>query len=494
MGIAAKGEHSCEKNQIKYPAKLSRILRPRQKLGDNVGSTTKEQQHFSVELHRVVVRHSPTQANSLRLSRLETRPGMGSNRRTIRNPKGCSPLTASCLTHAASHILEAPEIVEGCASPPKPTVYPGSFGSIPALNSLFRPILASFGSIPVLFSRHRKSSRDAPHRPNQRCSKEVYPGSFGSIPAINSVFRPILASFGSIPVLISSAISQHVQARRIPDQSPGYYSSPGNRRRTCGHRVMNDRRRAESIRKVEESSQKNLQAKNPENSGVGTMALFITESLKHRKLISLQNPLKLQPIPTPPSSPCQGRNRPKPAKITGKPPGIPIFDLKPPTSHSNRRESRVPWVTRVHAGPLRVPFRPTTLPSRAIPFKGFLTTLSLPREEVVTVRGPISRAPPPFHHFSLTGFFVFILNFFSLFQACPGLGTFGSVHGHLDLPLRSPTNPISHRAVAGASVPTRFPETVAAEPLSGHSTRSSKPSLSTPLPLPRLLSSCIKAR
>ncbi|OWM91131.1 hypothetical protein CDL15_Pgr010161 [Punica granatum] len=71
---------------------------------------------------------------------------------------------------------------------------------------------------------------------------------------------------------------------RIPDQGPGYYSSPGNRRRTCGHRVMNDRGRAGSIGKAEESNRKNLQAKNPENSGAGTVALFITESLKHRKV------------------------------------------------------------------------------------------------------------------------------------------------------------------------------------------------------------------
>ncbi|PKI41503.1 hypothetical protein CRG98_038105 [Punica granatum] len=106
--------------------------------------------------------------------------------------------------------------------------------------------------------------------------------------------------------------------------------------------------------------------------------------------------------------------------------------------------------TRVHPDFNNVPIPPTTLPSRAIPFKGFLTTLSLPREEVVTVRGPINR-----------------------------LGTFRSVHGHLDLPLRSLTKPISHRAVAGASVPTRFLETAAAAPLSGHSTRNSKPSLAT---------------
>ncbi|PKI59330.1 hypothetical protein CRG98_020285 [Punica granatum] len=81
--------------------------------------------------------------------------------------------------------------------------------------------------------------------------------------------------------------------------------------------------------------------------------------------------------------------------------------------------------------------------------------------------------------FLFTGFLAFTPSFLSLFRVRPGLGTFGSAHGHLDLPLRSPMNPISHRAVAGASVPTRFLETAAAAPLSGHSTRSSKPSLAT---------------
>ncbi|OWM70413.1 hypothetical protein CDL15_Pgr008702 [Punica granatum] len=40
---------------------------------------------------------------------------------------------------------------------------------------------------------------------------------------------------------------------------------------------------------------------------------------------------------------------------------------------------------RVHAGPLRVPFRSTTLASRVIAFKGSLIILTLPREEVVMV-------------------------------------------------------------------------------------------------------------
>ncbi|PKI64424.1 hypothetical protein CRG98_015183 [Punica granatum] len=140
--------------------------------------------------------------------------------------------------------------------------------------------------------------------------------------------------------------------------------------------------------------------------------------------ISLKNPLKLQPIPTSSSNPCQGRNRPK------SPKNHPVF---------RRKKNQVPWVTRVHA----------------ITFKGFLTTLTLPREEVVTVRGPINRAQPP----GSTRF----LPYFPLhFQACPGLVMFRSAHGHLDLLLRSPTSPTPHRAVAGTRVPTHFPRTAAA--------------------------------
>ncbi|PKI59739.1 hypothetical protein CRG98_019915 [Punica granatum] len=61
----------------------------------------------------------------------------------------------------------------------------------------------------------------------------------------------------------------------------------------------------------------------------------------------------------------------------------------------------------------------------------------------------------------------------------PGLGTFETAHGHLDLPLRSPTSPISHRTVTGASVPTPFFPSCRNCHLSGSSTRSLKPSLAT---------------
>ncbi|PKI76741.1 hypothetical protein CRG98_002872 [Punica granatum] len=53
-----------------------------------------------------------------------------------------------------------------------------------------------------------------------------------------------------------------------------------------------------------------------------------------------------------------------------------------------------------------------------------------------------------------------------------GLGTFGSAHDHLDLPLRSPMNPTSHRAVVRASVPSRFPATT---PSPGSPTRDIQP-------------------
>ncbi|PKI74529.1 hypothetical protein CRG98_005071 [Punica granatum] len=89
-------------------------------------------------------------------------------------------------------------------------------------------------------------------------------------------------------------------------------------------------------------------------------------------------------------------------------------------------------------------------------FKGFLITLTLPREEVVTVRGPINRAQPPFTRFSLTGFHSLLPNFLSHFRVHSGLGTLGAAHGHLDPPFRSPTSPTLHRAVTGASVPTPF--------------------------------------
>ncbi|OWM71004.1 hypothetical protein CDL15_Pgr012381 [Punica granatum] len=134
---------------------------------------------------------------------------------------------------------------------------------------------------------------------------------------------------------------------------------------------------------------------------------------------------------------------------------------------------------RAHPSSPRVPFRPTTSASRALTLKGFLTTLTLPREEVVTVRGPTNRAQPSFTRFSLTGFLSFLPNFLSHFRIYSGLGTLGTAHGHLDPPLRSPTSLISHRAVTEASVPTPFFPSCRDCHLSGPFTRSLKPSLAT---------------
>ncbi|PKI46778.1 hypothetical protein CRG98_032828 [Punica granatum] len=140
------------------------------------------------------------------------------------------------------------------------------------------------------------------------------------------------------------------------------------------------------------------------------------------------------------------------------------------TNDTSGRVSGTSLVSRDTPNLSRTPFR-TGLPGPN-PLTRFLTTLTLRREEVVTIRGPIHRAQPPFHSFSLTGFFVFISNFLSLFRVHPGFGTFGTTHGRLDPSLRSPTSLISHRAVAGASVPTHFLRSCRGCPSLGSFTRN----------------------
>ncbi|PKI68511.1 hypothetical protein CRG98_011107 [Punica granatum] len=62
---------------------------------------------------------------------------------------------------------------------------------------------------------------------------------------------------------------------------------------------MNNGRRARSLRKAEESHQKNERTRNLENDGTGTVALFITESPKYRKVpnMGLQKSLSVPKHP-----------------------------------------------------------------------------------------------------------------------------------------------------------------------------------------------------
>ncbi|OWM76455.1 hypothetical protein CDL15_Pgr016730 [Punica granatum] len=92
------------------------------------------------------------------------------------------------------------------------------------------------------------------------------------------------AAAGALFTLSAPHFGPPASYTRIPDQSPGYYSSPDDQWRTCEHRDMNYKRKAGCTKKAEESRQKNRQTRNPENSGAGTVALFIIESLKHRKV------------------------------------------------------------------------------------------------------------------------------------------------------------------------------------------------------------------
>ncbi|PKI70483.1 hypothetical protein CRG98_009117 [Punica granatum] len=153
-------------------------------------------------------------------------------------------------------------------------------------------------------------------------------------------------------------------------------------------------------------------------------------------------------------------SRPKPAKTDGKPPAVKrVGSREPPPSAPSS---------------LDVPFPSTTLASRAIKFKGFLTTLSLPREEVVTVREPYDRAQPPFRSFLLVGFHYFYRVFPQRFW--------------------SPRSPTLHRAMVGVIVPTSFPPSYrcrCSRVSIAHHVQPGHPTLS---PLPRLFPAYIEAR
>ncbi|PKI65184.1 hypothetical protein CRG98_014423, partial [Punica granatum] len=81
------------------------------------------------------------------------------------------------------------------------------------------------------------------------------------------------------PILV-----HRLPTRGFPTEARDTIHRPlGNQRQICGHGVMSNRRRAGSLRKAKESFRKNRRTRNPENNGASTVALFITESPKHRK-------------------------------------------------------------------------------------------------------------------------------------------------------------------------------------------------------------------
>ncbi|PKI61992.1 hypothetical protein CRG98_017624 [Punica granatum] len=99
-----------------------------------------------------------------------------------------------------------------------------------------------------------------------------------------------------------------------------------------------------------------------------------------------------------PRAPHDEPRAPQDVQSTLRKPRLKSLGLPGPTQH----EESGPLIdTRCTPNLPRVPFRSTTLPSRAIAFKGFFTTLTLSREEVVTIRGPINRAQPSSRPFLL---------------------------------------------------------------------------------------------
>ncbi|PKI67485.1 hypothetical protein CRG98_012069 [Punica granatum] len=209
-------------------------------------------------------------------------------------------------------------------------------------------------------------------------------------------------------------------------------------------------REAGSTRKAQEGSQKNRRTTNPKNRALeeasaeaGTATLFTAGSPEHQKtpfltglpgglIHGLVNGTRKQACTHP-------RTTRTMEQVSDRPSGLVLVSREVPTAHPS---------------PPYVPFPPTTSASRAITFKGSLTTLTLPREEAVTVREPYHRAQPPFHPFSLYRVHCFLPSFLSSFRVCPGLGTFRTIHERLDPSVRSPRNLILLGAVVGASVPS----------------------------------------
>ncbi|PKI50971.1 hypothetical protein CRG98_028633 [Punica granatum] len=100
----------------------------------------------------------------------------------IGNPKGCSPPTDSCRPHVAGRALEVPEIVEECATPPKPT--------------MFKEGQKKEGHHQPPRVRRSRSERQASHI--TQCSMQipsrsirVHPGLFGSIPVCSGPSRSV---------------------------------------------------------------------------------------------------------------------------------------------------------------------------------------------------------------------------------------------------------------------------------------------------------------
>ncbi|PKI31813.1 hypothetical protein CRG98_047796, partial [Punica granatum] len=152
-----------------------------------------------------------------------------------------------------------------------------------------------------------------------------------------------------------------------------------------------------------------------------------------------------------------------------------IFDLRSPTPRSSREYIRVPKPLAARTGLLPtchfLPRLRRVVPSRS---KGSSQPSPSPvkrwsrSEGQSTVHNLRSTRP------SFTGSIDFFTEFVSLFPACSGFGTFGTVHEHLDLPLRSPTSPTLPRAVTGASVPTPFFPSCRDYHLSGPSSRDTQ--------------------
>ncbi|PKI73120.1 hypothetical protein CRG98_006485 [Punica granatum] len=258
----------------------------------------KKSDTFPVKLHQVVVRHSPMQANSLRLSRLETRFEMGvestgisfftNTRLACATDRGFEPSGGHnresswpWLKETTNNKLELEW--DNLSLPTSPTY---RLASVPALTFPYtlRTLLLSglrVHGLRVRFTTFR-TSRPRTSRPD--FASPDFASTFTAFQTSRPFYCFLRASTLHLPLhtpqipltllshdrggdlpqrtTIEAAAGTKRRGKlsapyfgppashsRIPDRSPGRYSSTGNQRQIGGHGVMSNKRRARSTEK-----------------------------------------------------------------------------------------------------------------------------------------------------------------------------------------------------------------------------------------------------
>ncbi|PKI71952.1 hypothetical protein CRG98_007635 [Punica granatum] len=471
-----------------------------------------------MELHRVVVRRSPTLND---ITRLTSFAGLSFQRASaIGNLEGRSSPTDPWLSHAAGCTLKAPEVLKECPTPSKPAMLKeeqtvGDHHQSPHIrrsepnpkravshsafrtkfkhsgpSRSFRSILVTFRSTLVSLSSFRsfRSFRSKFRSLRSSRSFRLIRPNFHPFGSARSKFR----SFGSVRSKFRSFESFRSKCRSLRIHSVKIPVYPGSCIRVHPRHIQ-----------VYPGSCIRV---HPGHSGLSwfmhsgpsrSFRSILVHTFGSIRVIQRQSDQRhvrahFRGISHKPGHPDLSRT----PFLTGFPGPAPLTSKRPP-----KTGLQAPRDQRGHGTSFRRPFGTLQGSSRDVSVctPDLYACHFAPRPwRVVPSRSKGSSQPSPspvkrwsrsegrptvHNHRSsvslLPGSTRFLLYFLSHFQACPGLGTFGSAHEHLDLLLRSPTSPTPHSTVAGARVPTHFPRTAAAASSRVSQPVTLKPSLAT---------------